>query len=59
MIKGNNGFLKFMRLFSLGYMGGTIYLLMYVRYVFYAQVMDALQCTNARLGFLNTICSKK
>ena len=59
MIKGNNGFLKFMRLFSLGYMGGTIYLLMYVRYVFYAQVMDALQCTNAQLGFLNTICSKK
>ncbi len=57
MIKGNNGFLKFMRLFSLGYMGGTIYLLMYVRYVFYAQVMDALQCTNAQLGFLNTICS--
>ena len=57
MIKGNNGFLKFMRLFSLGYMGGTIYLLMYVRYVFYEQTMTALNCTNAQLGFLNTICS--
>ena len=57
MIKGNNGFLKFMRLFSLGYMGGTIYLLMYVRYVFYEQTMTALNCTNTQLGFLNTICS--
>ncbi len=57
MIKGNNRFLKFMRLFSLGYVGGTIYLLMYVRYVFYEQTMTALQCTNAQLGFLNTVCS--
>ena len=57
MIKGNNGFLKFMRLFSLGYMGGTIYLLMFVRYVFYEQTMTALNCTNTQLGFLNTICS--
>ncbi len=57
MIKGNNRFLKFMRLFSLGYVGGTIYLLMYVRYVFYEQTMTALNCTNAQLGFLNTVCS--
>ncbi len=57
MIKGDNGFLRFMRLFSLGYMGGTIYLLMYVRYCFYDQMMEALQCTNAQLGFLNTICT--
>lgn len=57
MIKGNNGFLKFMRLFALGYMGGTIYLLMYVRYVFYDQMMAALGCTNAQLGFLNSVCS--
>ena len=57
MIKGNSKFLKFMRLFALGYMGGTIYLLMYVRYVFYDQMMAALQCTNAQLGFLNSVCS--
>ena len=57
MIKGDNKFLKFMRLFALGYMGGTIYLLMYVRYCFYDQMMEALQCTNAQLGFLNTVCS--
>ena len=57
MIKGNSKFLKFMRLFALGYMGGTIYLLMYVRYVFYDQMMAALQCTNAQLGFLNSVSS--
>lgn len=50
-------FRKIMGLVSLGYMGGTIYLLMYVRYCFYDQMMDALQCTNTQLGFLNTICS--
>ena len=36
-------FRKWMGLISLGYMGGTIYLLMYVRYCFYDQMMDALQ----------------
>ncbi|MBE6031024.1 MAG: MFS transporter [Clostridiales bacterium] len=50
-------FRKWMGLISLGYMGGTIYLLMYVRYCFYDQMMEALQCTNAQLAFLNTICS--
>ena len=57
MIKGNSKFLMFMRLFALGFMGGTIYLLMFVRYCFYDQMMEALQCTNAQLGFLNTICA--
>ncbi|MBE6031047.1 MAG: MFS transporter [Clostridiales bacterium] len=57
MIKGDNAFLKFMRLFALGYMGGTIYLLMYVRYCFYDQMIEAIGCTNAQLAFLNTICS--
>lgn len=57
MIKGDTKFLRFMRLFSLGFMGGTIYLLMYVRYCFYDQMLQALQCTNAQLGFLNTVCS--
>ncbi len=54
MIKGNNRFLRFMRLFSLGFTGGTIWLLMYVRYCFYDQMKEALDCTNAQLGFLNT-----
>ncbi|MBE6031033.1 MAG: MFS transporter [Clostridiales bacterium] len=57
MIKGDNAFLKFMRLFALGYMGGTIYLLMYVRYCFYDQMQAALDCTNAQLGLLNTACT--
>ncbi len=50
-------FRKWMGLISLGYMGGTIYLLMYVRYCFYDQMLAALQCTNTQLAFLNTICS--
>lgn len=47
-------FRKFMSLFSLGFMGGTIYLVIYLRYVFYEQMMAAFQCTNAQLGFLNS-----
>ncbi|MBQ9972977.1 MAG: MFS transporter [Firmicutes bacterium] len=50
-------FKKWMGLISLGYMGGTIYLLTYVRYCFYEQMIEALQCTNAQLSFLNTAFS--
>lgn len=43
-----------MGLLSLGYMGGTMYLLLYVRYVFYDQMIQVMNCTNAQLGLLNT-----
>lgn len=39
---------------SLGYMGGIMYCLIYLRYVFYDQMMVAMSCTNEQLGFLNT-----
>ena len=57
MIKGDSSFLKFMRLLTLGYVGGTIYCLMYIRYVFYDQMMALMGCTNAQLGFLTTVSS--
>lgn len=44
-------------LLSLGIMGGSIYILMYIRYVFYDQMIQTLGCTNAQLGMLNTVCS--
>ncbi|MBQ3123047.1 MAG: MFS transporter [Firmicutes bacterium] len=57
MIKGDSSFLKFMRLLTLGYVGGTIYCLMYIRYVFYDQMIQLMGCTNAQLGFLTTVSS--
>ena len=39
-------------LISLGYMGGAIYLLPYVKYSFYTQMMDYIGCTNTQLNFM-------
>ena len=50
-------FRKYMGLISLGYMGGTIYVLMYIRYVFYDQMIQVMQISNTQLGMLNTVCS--
>lgn len=47
-------FRYWMGLISLGYMGGTMYLLLYVRYVFYDQMIAVMNCTNAQLGLLNS-----
>lgn len=47
--------MKYMRLITLGYVGGTIYCLMYIRYVFYDQMIELMGCTNAQLGLLNTV----
>lgn len=44
-------------LFSLSTGGCSIWLLVYIRYVFYEQMIDTLGCTNAQLGALNTIGS--
>ncbi len=57
MITKQGTFMKFLRLFTLGYVGGTIYCLMYIRYVFYDQMLELMGCTNAQLGLLNTVSS--
>ena len=57
MIKKQGVFMKYMRLITLGYVGGTIYCLMYIRYVFYDQMRALMGCTNAQLGLLNTVSS--
>ena len=50
-------FRKYMGLISLGYMGGTIYVLMYIRYVFYDQMIQIMNINNTQLGLLNTVCA--
>lgn len=57
MIKKNGTFIRYLRLVTLGYVGGTIYCLMYIRYVFYDQMMELMGCTNAQIGFLTTVSS--
>ena len=46
MITKQGTLMKFLRLFTLGYIGGTIYCLMYIRYVFYDQMLELMGCTN-------------
>ena len=50
-------FRKYMGLISLGYMGGTIYVLMFIRYVFYDQMIQIMNINNTQLGLLNTVCA--
>ena len=42
-------------LLSLGYMGGTIYVLPYIRYTFYTQMMECMNITNTQVGLLSTV----
>ncbi len=42
-------------LISLGYMGGAIYLLPYVKYSFYTQMMDYIGCNNTQLNFMLSV----
>ena len=44
----------YLSLLALGMGGSTIWLLMYIRYVFYDPMLEALGCTNAQLGALLT-----
>ena len=45
----------FIQLLSLGVCGGSIYIIPYIRYVFYEQQMEIMGVTNAQLGFLSTV----
>jgi len=42
-------------LLSLVFMGGTIYLLPYIRYVFYDQMIGTMSITDTQLGLLSTV----
>lgn len=48
-------FKKWAVVVSLGYMGGLMYTLMYIRYVFYDQMMAAMNISNMQLGMLTTV----
>jgi len=50
-------FKKWMGLISLGYMGGMIYVPMYLRYVFYDQMIQIMGVNNTQLGMLNTVAA--
>lgn len=45
---------KFLAILSLGVAGGSIYLIPYIRYVFYDWQLEALAITNTQLGILST-----
>lgn len=42
-------------LLALGMCGGSIYIIPYIRYVFYTQMMEIMQCTNTQLASLNSV----
>lgn len=56
-MKQQTTFRKWMKLISLGYLGGAAYLLMYIRYVFYEQMMVSMDINNTQLAALNTVSS--
>lgn len=46
---------KYLSILALGVAGGSIYLIPYIRYVFYTWQTDAMMLTNEQLGFLTTM----
>lgn len=46
---------KIISILALGVAGGSIYLIPYIRYIFYDWQMQAMGITNAQLGFLTTM----
>jgi len=47
----------YLSIFSLSVGGSSIFLLMYVRYVFYDQMIETMHVTNTQLGLLTTFSS--
>ena len=45
---------QWIEVISLGYMGGVIWLFTYMRYVFYDQMIQTMQCTNTQLTLVGT-----
>lgn len=56
-MQSQSPFRKWMQVISLGYMGGTIFILMYIRYVFYEQMLESMSINNAQMGMLGTVVS--
>ena len=56
-MKQQSKFRKVAGLISLGYLGGTIYLLMYVRYCFYDLELETVGINNTQLGLVATVGS--
>jgi nitrate/nitrite transporter NarK len=46
---------KYLQILALGIAGGSIYLIPYVRYVFYDWQIEAMGITNTQLGLLTTV----
>ncbi|MGH0054046.1 MAG: MFS transporter [Sphaerochaetaceae bacterium] len=46
---------KYLAILALGTAGGSIYLIPYIRYVFYDWQLEALAITNTQLGMLSTV----
>ena len=44
-------------LIAIGYCGGTIWTLPYIRYVFYDQMIQTMNITNTQVGLLGTVFS--
>lgn len=45
---------KLLRLFAIGYMGGSMYLLKFIRYVFFEQMMTTLDISYTQMGYIAT-----
>ena len=46
---------KYLSIMALGFAGGSIYLIPFIRYVFYTWQADAMMITNQQLGILSTM----
>ena len=46
---------KYLAILALGVAGGSIYLMPYIRYVFYTWQADAMMISNEQLGILTTM----
>ena len=49
--------LRILGIFAIGFAYGAVYNPMYIRYMFYDAMLEALQCSNTQLGLLNGIAS--
>jgi nitrate/nitrite transporter NarK len=55
MMNQESKLIKYLQIVALGIAGGSIYLIPYVRYVFYDWQIEAMGITNAQLGLLTTV----
>jgi hypothetical protein len=51
--------MKYLQILALGIAGGSIYLMPYIRYVFYDWQIEAMGITNAQLGLLLCFVSRE